>query len=131
MSGRAFRPRAGNRAERSRSTPSDPAPRDCRAIVLRTTVDFRSRYVLHGKMPIKTRGDLLRLDLAMALSKAVKIVRGLRKGLTREEREAVADDAVRRVAAQRGDPWRLNEQLPLPGPAIGHGSPDGWSKTRD
>jgi hypothetical protein len=29
---------------------------------------------------------------AMALSKAVKIVRGLRQGLTREEREAVADD---------------------------------------
>jgi hypothetical protein len=82
-------------------------------------------------MPIKTRGDLLRLDLAMALSKAVKIVRGLRKGLTREEREAVADDTVRRIAARRGDPWRLNEELPLPGPAIGHGSPDGWSKGRE
>jgi hypothetical protein len=67
----------------------------------------------------------------MTLSKAVKIVRGLRKGLTREERETVADDTVRRIAAQRGDPWRLNEELPLPGPAIGHGSPEGWSKGRE
>jgi hypothetical protein len=38
---------------------------------------------------------------------------------------------VRRIAAKRGDPWRLNEELPLPGPAIGHGSPDGWSKGRE
>jgi hypothetical protein len=71
---------------------------------------------------IRTRGDLLRLDLTMALAEAVKIVRGLRRGLTREEREAVADDAVTRVANLRGDPWRLNEDLPPPAPAIGHGT---------
>jgi hypothetical protein len=65
------------------------------------------------KCRLRRAGNLLRLDLAMALSKAVKIVRGLRKGLTREQREAVADDTVRRIAAQRGDPWRLNEELPL------------------
>lgn len=82
-------------------------------------------------MPIKTRGDLLRLDLFMALSKAVKLVRGARKAMTIAEREAIADDAVRRVASRPGDPWRLNEELPPPGPAIGHGPPDGWSKGRE
>ena len=82
-------------------------------------------------MPIKTRGDLLRLELFMALSKAMKLVRGLRKSLTIAEREGIADDAVRRVASKPGDPWRLNEELPLPGPAIGHGSPENWHKPQD
>ncbi len=82
-------------------------------------------------MPIKTRGDLLRLDLFVALSNAVKLVRGARKAMTIAEREAIADDAVRQVASKPGDPWRLNEELPLPGPAIGHGSPEGWSKGRE
>ncbi len=82
-------------------------------------------------MPIKTRGDLLRLDLFMALSDAVKLVRGARKAMTIAEREAIADSAVRRIASRPGDPWRLNEALPLPGPALGHGSPDNWSKSRD
>ncbi len=63
-------------------------------------------------MPIKTRGDLLRLALTTALSDAVKIVRGLRTGLTHDEREAFADDAVSRIAALREDPCRLNEDLP-------------------
>jgi len=82
-------------------------------------------------MPIKTRGDLLRLDLFMALSKAVKLVRGARMAMTIAEREAIADDAVRRVANKPGDPWKLNEELPPPGPAIGHGSPEGWSEGRE
>jgi hypothetical protein len=47
------------------------------------------------------------------------------------EREAIADDAVRRVASKRGDPWHLHEELPLPGPAIGHGSPQNWSRRPD
>jgi hypothetical protein len=79
-------------------------------------------------MPVKTRGDLLRLDLFMALSKAVKLVRGAHKAMTIAEREAITDDAVRRVASKPGDPWRLNEELQLPGPAIGHGSPENWHK---
>jgi hypothetical protein len=79
-------------------------------------------------VPIKTRGDLLRLDLFMALSDAVKLVRGARKAMTIAEREAIADDAVRRLAAKRNDPWRLNEELPSPGLAIGHGSPENWHK---
>ena len=79
-------------------------------------------------MPIKTRGDLLRLDLFMALSSAFKLVRGARRAMTIAERQAIADDAVRRVASKPGDPWRLKEELPLPGPAIGHGSPENWQK---
>jgi hypothetical protein len=79
-------------------------------------------------MPIRTRGDLLALELFMALSEAVKLVRGARKAMTIAEREAIADDAVRRVASKPGDPWRLNEQLPPPSPAIGHGSPENWHK---
>jgi len=82
-------------------------------------------------MAIRTRGDLLRGELAFALAKAAKIVRGLRQGLSREEREAVADAAVKRIAGTPYDPWKLNEPLPLPRPAIGHGSPDGWSKGRE
>jgi hypothetical protein len=34
----------------------------------------------------KTRGDIPRLDLTIALGKAVKVVRGLRVALTLEER---------------------------------------------
>lgn len=79
-------------------------------------------------MPIKTRGDLLRLDLFMALSDALKIVRGARKAMTIAEREVIAESTVRRIASKPGDPWRLNEVLPLPGPAIGHGSPENWHK---
>jgi hypothetical protein len=82
-------------------------------------------------MPIKTRGDLPRLDLSMALPKAVKLVRGARQAMTIAEREAVADDVVRRLAAKRNDPWKLNEELPPRGPAIGHGSPEGWGNRRD
>jgi len=55
-------------------------------------------------MPIKTRRDLLRGELAFALAKAVKIVRGLRQALTREEREPVADAAVKRIADKPYDP---------------------------
>lgn len=80
------------------------------------------------RMPIRTRGDLLSGELAFALAKAVKIVRGLRQGLTREEREAVADAAVKRIAEKPCDPWKLNEPLPPPSPAIGHGSPENWHK---
>jgi hypothetical protein len=93
-------------------------------------IDSSSRSVLNGAMPFKTRGDMLSLHLMMALSGAVKIVRGLRKGLSCEEREAVADDTVRRIAALREDPWGLNEELPPSTAAIGHGTPDGWSNPK-
>jgi hypothetical protein len=47
--------------------------------------------------------------LAFALSRASKVVRGLRQGLTEAERYAVADHVVAQLK-QRGDPWRLSEE---------------------
>ncbi len=41
-----------------------------------------------------TRGDLLRYRIAFALSRASKIIRGLKAGLTEAERYAVADHVV-------------------------------------
>jgi hypothetical protein len=48
---------------------------------------------------------------------ARKLVRGLRQGLSEEERYRVADDVVHRLK-QHGDPWRLSDDLP---PATGKG----------
>ncbi len=56
-----------------------------------------------------TRGDVLRYNLAFALSRAIKIVRGLRQRLTEAERYAVADHVVTQLK-QRGDPWHLSEE---------------------
>jgi hypothetical protein len=67
-----------------------------------------------------TRADALRFDLAFALRGARKIVRGLRHGLTEEERYRIADEVVRRLR-ERGDPWRLAEELPPP--LIGYSTP--------
>jgi hypothetical protein len=57
-----------------------------------------------------TRGDVLRYAVAFALMRARKIVRGLKVGLTEDERYAVADHVVyqlkkarRRVAIVRGN----------------------------
>lgn len=60
---------------------------------------------------MRTRGDMLRFAIAFALMRARKLVRGLRQGLTEEERYLVADDVVHRLQ-QHGDPWRLSEDLP-------------------
>src|SRR5580698_5737350 len=54
-----------------------------------------------------TRGEMLRSALSLALIKAVKMVRGLRQGLTNEERNAVADDVVRLLRKERNDIWKL------------------------
>jgi hypothetical protein len=63
-----------------------------------------------------TRGDVLRYRLAFALSRAAKIVRGLRQGLTEDERYAVADHVVAQLK-DSGDPWRLaDEAQPKIGP---------------
>ena len=56
---------------------------------------------------------MLRYTIAFALRGARKLVRGLREGLGEEERFRVADDVVHQLQ-QRGDPWRLNEDLPPP-----------------
>jgi hypothetical protein len=56
-----------------------------------------------------TRGQVLRYAIAFALVRARKVVRGLKVGLTEQERYAVADHVIDQLA-QRGDPWRLNEE---------------------
>jgi len=56
-----------------------------------------------------TRGEVLRYAIAFALRRSRKIIRGLKEGLTEEERYAVADHAVVQLK-DRGDPWRLNEE---------------------
>ncbi len=53
---------------------------------------------------------MLRFAIAFALRGARKLVRGLRQGLTEQERFRVADDVVDRLQ-QNGDPWRLSEDL--------------------
>jgi hypothetical protein len=58
-----------------------------------------------------SRGDMLRFAIAFALLRARKLVRGLRQGLSEDERYLVADDVVQRLG-QNGDPWRLSEELP-------------------
>jgi hypothetical protein len=60
---------------------------------------------------MQTRADMLRFAIAFALRGARKLVRGLRQGLTEEERYRVADDVVNRLQ-QNGDPWRRSEDLP-------------------
>jgi len=56
-----------------------------------------------------TRGDILRYRIAFALSRASKIIRGLKQGLTEAERYAVADHVVAQLK-ERGDPWGLSEE---------------------
>ena len=53
--------------------------------------NFNARVSYFGQHRPMTRGDVLRYRIAFALSRAVKIVRGLRQGLTEAERYAVAD----------------------------------------
>jgi hypothetical protein len=63
-----------------------------------------------------TRGDILRYRIAFALSRAAKIVRGLKMVLTEDERFAVADEVVAQLK-QHGDPWRLSDEgRPTSGP---------------
>ena len=54
---------------------------------------------------------MLRFAIAFALMRARRLVRGLRQGLSEEERYLVADDVVQRLQ-QHGDPWRLKEEQP-------------------
>ena len=70
-----------------------------------------------GRGPIRmTRGDVLRYNLAYALIRASKTVRGLRQALTERERYAAADHVVAQLK-EHGDPWRLSEEArPQAGP---------------
>lgn len=74
-------------------------------------------------MSFRTRGDQLSFELSRALAKAVKLIRGMRQALTWQERDIIADETVKVLAALPNDPWRLGEELPLPKPARSHTSP--------
>jgi hypothetical protein len=76
---------------------------------------------------MSTRGEVLSRAISFALIRAVKVVRGLRKGLTDDERHAIADSAVYHLK-KYGDPWKLNEEFPPPTGDTGHGMPTGWQK---
>jgi hypothetical protein len=76
---------------------------------------------------MSTRGEVLRMAISFALIRAVKVVRGLRIGLTENERHAVADSAVDHLK-KYGDPWKLNEEFPAPAADTGHGIPASWQK---
>ena len=54
---------------------------------------------------------MLRFAVAFALRRARKLVRGLRQGLSEDERYLIADDVVRQLQ-QHGDPWELLRELP-------------------
>lgn len=56
-----------------------------------------------------TRGDVLQYVIAFALTRASKVVRGLRQGLSESERYAVAEHVVGQLK-DRGDPWHLNDE---------------------
>jgi hypothetical protein len=56
-----------------------------------------------------TRGEVLKYAIAFALMRARKIVRGLKEGLTEDERYAVADHVVRQLK-ERGDTWQLSDE---------------------
>ena len=61
------------------------------------------------------KGEVLRYAIAFALRRSRKLRRGLKEGLTEEERYAVADHVVRQLK-DRGDLWRLNEEAPTARP---------------
>jgi len=82
---------------------------------------------------LSTRGDLLKYALADALKRAVKVVRGLRIGLTVGEREAVAEHAVTEIRNRPDDPWKLNEKLQHDwsiNPDLGASTPPDWHKPK-
>jgi hypothetical protein len=59
---------------------------------------------------VMTRGEVLRYAIAYALPRSRKVIRGLKEGLTEDERYAVVDHVVAQLK-ERGDPWRLNEEV--------------------
>jgi hypothetical protein len=72
-----------------------------------------------------TKGEVLRYAIAFALRRSRKIVRGLKEGLTEDERYAVAAHTVAQLK-ERGDPWRLNDEAPTakpPSTRIGRKAP--------
>jgi hypothetical protein len=63
-----------------------------------------------------TRGEVLKYAIAFALWRARKVVRGLKEGLTEDERHAVAQHVVWQLK-ERGDSWHLDEVKPAKAPS--------------
>jgi hypothetical protein len=64
---------------------------------------------------MRTRGEMLMYAISFALGNAVKVARGLRQGLTPEDRDAVAERSVEEMK-RYGDPWKLNDEVKWEGP---------------
>jgi hypothetical protein len=69
----------------------------------------RSRASGGSRSNPRQRVDRVRYAIAFALMRARKIVRGLKDGLTEDERYAVADHVIRQLK-ERGDPWHLDDE---------------------
>ena len=80
-------------------------------------------FVLFLFSLLMTRGDILRYAIAYALLRARKIVRGLKQGLSEDERHAVAEHVVRQLKAH-GDPWGLSQEGK---PGRGHETGSDWT----
>jgi hypothetical protein len=76
-----------------------------------------------------TRGEHLAHSISFALSKARKVVRGLWKGLTEEERWNVACRTVEHLK-EHGDKWKLNEELESPVVET-HSTPPSFTEAHD
>jgi hypothetical protein len=71
----------------------------------------------------RTRGEALSYSLSFALMRATKVVRGLSKGLSDDERHAVVAETLRLLRKNDGDRWKLDElmpELPFEGHMSGH-----------
>ena len=69
----------------------------------------------NGRSARRRKREVLTYAVAFALRRSRKIVRGLKEGLTEDERYVVADHSVAQLK-ERGDPWRLNEEAPAAKP---------------
>jgi hypothetical protein len=88
--------------------PYSPVVSSSYAFTLTTQDVAACTFVLYMFTSGMTRGEVLRYAIAYALRRSRKVIRGLKEGLTEDERFAVADHAVAQLK-ERGDPWRLNE----------------------
>lgn len=76
-----------------------------------------------------TRGEFLAFEISLALSNAQKVVRGLWKGLTEQERHAVARRVVDRLK-EHGDKWKLDEEFDAP-PIEAHSTPKSFTEAHN
>ena len=76
-----------------------------------------------------TRGEHLAHCISFALIKAQKVVRGLWKGLTDEERWDVAAKTVEHLK-EHGDKWKLNDELEPPA-VDAHSTPPSFTEAHN